>query len=118
MQTAAQVSVTGIWPTGDGRWCVVGALAWECGRPGSSLWIAVPDGFVTDLASIPRWLHWLVNPYDPATAPAAILHDWLLWDETEQRVAAGEFYRRLILDGFPRWKAKAFFLAVLLASTD
>jgi hypothetical protein len=38
--------------------------------------------------------------------------------KTEQRVAAGEFYRRLIHDGFPRWKAKAFFLAVLLASTD
>lgn len=60
----------GIWPTGDGRWCVVGTLAWECGRPGSNHWIAVPDGFVTDLASVPRW------------------------------------------------KAKAFFLAVLLASTD
>jgi len=34
-------SMTGIWPTGDGRWCVVGTLAWECGRSGSNHWIAV-----------------------------------------------------------------------------
>jgi len=33
--------MTGIWPTGDGRWCVVGTLAWECGRSGSNHWIAV-----------------------------------------------------------------------------
>lgn len=108
--------MTGIWPTGIGRWVTVGELPCELGKPGSGLFITVPDGFVTDLASIPRWLHWLVNPFDPATAPAAIVHDYLLDQKFEQRVAAGEFYRRLRADGFAPWRCRAYFLAVLFAS--
>lgn len=106
----------GIWPSGDGRWVLVGELRWHLGYPGSPDVLRVPDGFVTDLASIPRWLHWLVNPFDPATCPAAIIHDYLLEQGFEQRMAAGEFYRRLTFDGFPLWKRKLFYFAVLAFS--
>ncbi len=37
----------------------------------------VPTGFVTDLASVPRFLHWLTLPYGAYTR-AAVLHDWLI----------------------------------------
>ena len=38
--------------------------------------IAPPDGFVTDYASIPFWLQWLI-PRDGPHSPAAVIHDWL-----------------------------------------
>src|SRR3954470_10153630 len=37
----------------------------------------VPTGFVTDFATVPRFLHWEVSPYGAYTR-AAVLHDWLL----------------------------------------
>jgi hypothetical protein len=37
----------------------------------------VPTRFVTDFATVPRVLHWLVSPYGAYTR-AAVLHDWLL----------------------------------------
>jgi hypothetical protein len=36
----------------------------------------VPKGFVCDLASIPKFITWLVPSWDQ-TAGAGILHDWL-----------------------------------------
>ena len=37
--------------------------------------ITVPSGFVTDLASVPRMMWWLIAPFD--VARAAIIHDLL-----------------------------------------
>ena len=37
--------------------------------------ISVPSGFVTDLASVPRAMWWLIAPFD--VARAAIIHDLL-----------------------------------------
>ena len=37
--------------------------------------ITVPNGFVTDLASVPRAMWWLIAPFD--VARAAIIHDLL-----------------------------------------
>lgn len=44
----------------------------------------IPAGFITDLASVPRFLWWLLPSYGSYTQ-AAILHD-LLW-----RISRGEF---------------------------
>jgi hypothetical protein len=124
----------GIFPIPDGRggvwgWCTVGTLVWEVGIKGSGLFVTVPDGFVSDLASIPRWLHWLLNPYDPQTVKAAIVHDWLTPDDEErslpgympeyrplwnQRTSAGEFYAALRADGMGRFRANLYFNGVLL----
>ena len=51
---------TGIWPfkddAGHWLWIVVGEpITWEIGKPGSGFILAVPDGFVSDLASIPGY---------------------------------------------------------------
>lgn len=39
--------------------------------------IQVPEGFKTDLASVPRACWWLIAPWD--IARAAIVHDFLYW---------------------------------------
>ena len=58
------------------------ATTWELTLP--LIWtgtkgdtFVVPAGFVTDFATVPRFMHWLVLPYGAYTR-AAVLHDWLL----------------------------------------
>ena len=42
--------------------------------------IEVPEGFSTDLATIPRICWWFLSPWD--IARAAIIHDWLYFNYT------------------------------------
>lgn len=104
---------TGIW-----KWAVVGPLVHEIGKPMSGFWLEVEEGFVSNLVTIPVWLRWLIDRNDPQTARASIIHDYMLAHGFEQRMAAGEFYRALCEDGLPRLKRVAFYLAVLLASSN
>ena len=46
--------------------------------------IDVPAGFVTDLASIP-WYLWSWLPNDGPYMHAAIIHDWIYWDQSRSR---------------------------------
>lgn len=55
-------------------WRLTSPLIWT-GTQGDTF--IVPLGFVTDFATVPRFLHWLVLPYGAYTR-AAVLHDWLL----------------------------------------
>lgn len=55
-------------------WALTMSLSWT-GTKGEAF--VVPAGFVTDFATIPRFLHWEVSPYGAYTR-AAVLHDWLL----------------------------------------
>lgn len=55
-------------------WRLLAPLVWT-GTRGDTF--AVPLGFVTDFATVPRFLHWLWLPYGAYTR-AAVLHDWLL----------------------------------------
>jgi hypothetical protein len=67
---------------GPATWVLTVPLVWT-GTKGDTF--VVPAGFVTDFATVPRFLHWEVAPYGAYTR-AAVLHDWLLvelasWDE-------------------------------------
>ncbi len=53
--------------------------------------LAVPQGFVTDLASVPS-LFWSVLPPQGRYAPAAILHDWLYWLQPTTREVADQVF--------------------------
>lgn len=53
--------------------------------------VAVPHGFVTDLASVPR-LFWQVLPPQGRYGPAAILHDWLYWQQSTTREEADQIF--------------------------
>ncbi|HEX6000094.1 MAG TPA: DUF1353 domain-containing protein [Hyphomicrobiaceae bacterium] len=49
--------------------------------------VDVPAGFVTDLASIP-WYLWSWLPHDGPYMHAAIIHDWLYWEQARSREEA------------------------------
>ena len=74
----------------------------------------VPEGFVTDLASVPKFLWWLFSPYGSYTM-AAVLHD-MLWRASkglespgpvkDPKDVDGLFRRSMRLSGtgfFTRW---------------
>lgn len=63
-----------IQAVGPVTWKLMAPLIWT-GTRGDTF--TVPSGFVTDFATVPRFLHWLVSPYGAYTR-AAVLHDWLL----------------------------------------
>jgi len=54
--------------------------------------IVVPAGFVTDFASTPRWI-WAVLPPFGTYQLAAVLHDFLYWDQGCTREQADEWFR-------------------------
>lgn len=56
--------------------------------------VTVPDGFVTDFASIPRPF-WIVLPKWGKYGYAAVIHDWLNWDQTNSR----EYADTVLLQG-------------------
>jgi hypothetical protein len=58
----------------DDTWRALAPLIWN-GTKGDTF--TVPIGFITDFATVPRFLIWKVRPYGPYTR-AAVLHDWLL----------------------------------------
>lgn len=76
---------------------IEGAKHWRLGAP--LLWedeheaIAVPEGFLTDLASIPRAVQWLI-PVNGKHRRAAILHDYLFVIQDRDRASVD----RLFLD--------------------
>lgn len=62
---------------GRGLFKVHKAFSYDIGHKGSGITVRVPDGFVTDLCSIPA----LARPFFPMSgrvAKPALLHDWLL----------------------------------------
>jgi hypothetical protein len=75
---------------------------------------SIPDGFQTDLASIPRWLLLLFSPTGRHQS-AALVHDRLYRTQILPRVVADAIFLSLLkYDGVPAWKAYAMYLAVRL----
>jgi hypothetical protein len=74
--------------------------------------IDIPKGFSTDLASIPRWLHWFIEPTDPKMR-MALVHDAMYALGAGYREDADMIFRSgLKADGVPAWKAWIMWLAV------
>lgn len=104
-----------ITPGQDGRYRTERPFSFDVGLKGSGLTITVPAGFATDLASVPRWLWWLVAPHDPQYAAAAVLHDFLTsWADFDALTAHTIFFDALNILGVNRCKATAMFLAVVI----
>ncbi len=78
-------------------------------RPGDrTQTITVPPGFVTDLASIPRWA-WTLLPPDGPWVKGAIIHDFLyatkgtgVWKHHSPGITRGRAYSRGEADGILR----------------
>lgn len=74
--------------------------------------IAVPEGFVTDLGSVPR-LPFVYAMFGDDFQWAATIHDYLYSTAKESRaVADAVLQEAAIALGYPRWKALAVYLAV------
>jgi len=77
--------------------------------------ISVPAGFITDFASVPRAL-WNIYPPWWTYGPAAIIHDWLYWDQKYQRSWADfVLHEAMIASGVDFVTRQAVFDAVALA---
>lgn len=74
-------------------WDTLPGFRYYLGEKGSDRWVDVESGFVTDGATIPRWLWWLLPPIEEYTQ-CTTLHDKLcstyyviqLVDGVEQQV--------------------------------
>jgi len=73
-----------VGPEKGGTWILHESLEYfdeDTSHGPDGAFIEVPEGFVTDLASIPRVL-WVVFPKAGPYTKSAVLHDWLYWDAT------------------------------------
>ncbi|MDX8389716.1 MAG: DUF1353 domain-containing protein [Mariprofundaceae bacterium] len=71
----------------------------------------VPAGFITDGASTPYLLAWLVSPTGKAM-PAAVLHDYLLEKGNPRAKADRAFLRAMQLCGVSTWRRYSMWIAV------
>ena len=102
-----------VTPRPDGRtWIVLSDFGYEVGNEGSDDVINVGIGFQTDFASIPRLL-WAFLPRWGKNGNAAVIHDWLYWDQRRGRRASDDIF----LEGMkvlevPKWKRNVIYYAV------
>ena len=76
--------------------------------------ITVPAGFITDLASVPRWLWPLIPPHG-AHASAAVVHDWLYrTGYTDRPTADRIFHEAMTVSDVPPLRARIMYTAVRL----
>ena len=80
---------------------------------GDSSW-TVPADFVTDFASVPRCLWWIVPPWG-RYFPAAVVHDWLYSTHDRPREDADRIFL-MLMDALkiPTWRRRAMYIAVRL----
>lgn len=78
---------------------------------GTSLFVSVPEGFVSDLASIPRLL-WSLFPPDGPYQEAAVLHDYLYSIDVPQWLCDAVFRHVMQFTGVPIWKRILLFWGV------
>lgn len=82
-----------ISPLSDGRnWVIRKEFGYAVGSEDSKEVINVPVGFVTDFASVPRPLWWLFPKWGKY-GNAAVIHDYLYWDQRCSKKKADLIFR-------------------------
>jgi len=85
---------------------------YHVGSEDSSDVITVPEGFITDLASIPPVARWLI-PKIGKHAQAAVLHDYLYNTKMFTRKKSdGVFLEAMTVLKVSKWKRKTMYRAV------
>lgn len=100
-------------PVNDGiNWYLCSDFRYMRDRNDLTSIITVPIGFVTDFASIPRAL-WNVLPKWDIYGPAAVVHDWLYWNQGTTRDTADRIlFEAMKILNVLEWKQKAIYEAV------
>lgn len=110
---------------GREHWVVTQGFEYYIGETGSTSYVYIPQGYLTDGASAPLWISRIVPPMGSYGA-AAIVHDYLCEYLTVQ-TATGErgitraqgdaiFYDAMRVLGVPLWKRLVMYSAVRLHS--
>lgn len=77
-----------VTPLPDGKsWVIVSDFSFYIGEEEDNDTIHVAKGFVTDFASVPRMLWWALPKWG-VYGKAAVLHDWLYWEQNRTRSQA------------------------------
>ena len=102
-----------VTPLTDGKtWIILSDFGYEIGDEGSGNIINVPIGTYTDFASIPRLL-WAILPRWGKYGNAAVIHDWLYWDQGRSRAEADKiFFEGMGVLEVAEWKRFAIYYAV------
>ena len=102
-----------VTPLPDGKtWIILCEFGYEIGEEGSGNVINVPMGTYTDFASIPRPL-WAFIPKWGKYGNAAVIHDWLYWDQPGSRKEADDiFLQGMDVLEVPKWKRRLIYYAV------
>jgi len=92
--------------------------------PDGGIWLLprhlrVPEGFVSDGASVPRFFWRLLSPpIDPITLGPSIIHDWLYINAKKYHLTRKEcdrwYYIALYRNGYPLWKCDLTYLGIRL----
>lgn len=79
-------------------WTILRPFRW-CGPDAAPICFEVPEGFVTDFASVPRFF-WRLLPPTGKYGKAAVIHDFLYRTGAVPRVEADDtFYRAMLALG-------------------
>ncbi|GAA0400436.1 hypothetical protein GCM10009133_06610 [Cocleimonas flava] len=74
-----------VTPLADGKsWIIYKDFFYDVGEEGSGDRIQVDLGFVTDFASVPRFLWWALPKWG-VYGNASVIHDWLYWTQKRSR---------------------------------
>jgi Protein of unknown function (DUF1353) len=94
-----KLAVTTLKPFADWDYFVVdgGRITWTPNSGQNYESVVVPEGFVTDLASIPRAFWQILKP-EGRHAYAAVVHDYLYWTQTRPREEADMIFRFALED--------------------
>lgn len=84
-------------------------FVYEVGSIGSGEAVEVPQGFVTDFASVPRLLWFFIAPWG-RHGPAAVLHDWGYW---RQEPADRKYWDDLFLEAMKVLEVTTFHRTLL-----
>ena len=96
-------------------WILTTPLTYEIGETRER--ITVPAGFVTDFASVPRGLCTLL-PGTGTYLRAAIVHDFLYWDQTCTKDEADAILRAAMIESdVSPWKREAIYAGVQLGGS-
>jgi len=96
---APALSLSALVPFGDWDYYYIkgGSIIWRP-NPGQSFpLVEVPEGFVTDLTSIPR-IFWQIARPEGRYAYAAVVHDYLYWTQSRPRAEADQILRYAMED--------------------
>lgn len=79
--------------------------------------IVIPDGFVTDFASVPR-IFWRIIPPWGEYSPAAVVHDYLYLVGTLKRGVVDKIFLQIMTQlGVSLWKRQVMYIAVRIAGS-